>query len=194
VPRWAVRLQRIRRNRPRLEIAKKRSRSFPHENTCAGSRHTRAVRNSPSAQLSIDITNPSDWQISNGVISLDWNSTTAHVFSVHLAGHPDELVDTTTTQNGQPDGLYMDNSGVGSGTTSASYQLVQGQYLDWWITTESNSTNAFTYTQHYILRPVTPAFMSTSFSTTRPRMSLEAWARFNMFSGSTCLYSPTPIP
>jgi hypothetical protein len=72
------------------------------------------------AQLSIDITNPSDWQISNGVISLDWNSTTAHVFSVHLAGHPDELVDTTTTQNGQPDGLYMDNSGVGSGTTSAS--------------------------------------------------------------------------
>lgn len=105
-----------------------------------------------SAQLSIDTTNPSDWQISNGVISLDWNSTTAHVFSVHLAGHSDELVDTTSTHDGQPNGLYMDNSGVGSGTTSASYDLVPGKYLDWWITTASNSANAFTYTQHYILR------------------------------------------
>lgn len=105
------------------------------------------------AQLSIDTTNPSDWQITNGVISLDWNSTTAHVFSVHLAGHPDELVDITSTHDGQPNGLYMDNSGVGSGTTSASYQLVQGRYLDWWITTASNATNPFTYSQHYILRP-----------------------------------------
>lgn len=105
------------------------------------------------AQLTIDTGDPTDWKISNGVISLDWNSTSGHVFSVHLAGHSDELVDTTTTQNGQPDGLYMDNSGVGSGTTSASYQLQQGKYLDWWITTASNASNAFTYSQHYILKP-----------------------------------------
>jgi rhamnogalacturonan endolyase len=107
----------------------------------------------PATQLTIDTSNPADWQISNGVISLDWNSTTAHVFSVHLAGHPDELVDTTTTQNGQPYGLYMDNSGVGSGATSAGYQLVQGKYLDWWMTTASNASNAFTYSEHYILVP-----------------------------------------
>ena len=105
------------------------------------------------AQLSIDTSKPIDWQISNGVISLDWNSTSGHIFSVHLAGHPDELMDTTTTQNGQPDGLYMDNSGVGSGTNTASYQLEQGKYLDWWITTASNAGNPFTYSQHFILKP-----------------------------------------
>src|ERR1700728_1652115 len=105
------------------------------------------------AQLTIDTSTASDWKISNGAIALDWNSTTGHVFSVHLAGHSDELVDTTTTSNGQPDGLYMDNSGVGSGTTTAGYALAAGQYLDWWITTASNATNAFTYTQHFILAP-----------------------------------------
>ncbi len=105
------------------------------------------------AQLTIDTSTASDWKIANGAISLDWNSTTGHVFGVQLAGHSDELVDTTTTSNGQPDGLYMDNSGVGSGTTTAGYSLVAGQYLDWWITTASNATNPFTYTQHFILAP-----------------------------------------
>jgi rhamnogalacturonan endolyase len=71
------------------------------------------------AQLTIDTSNASDWKISNGAILLDWNSTTGHVFGVQLAGHTDQLVDTTTTQFGQPDGLYMDNSGTGSGTTTA---------------------------------------------------------------------------
>jgi Polysaccharide lyase family 4, domain II/Polysaccharide lyase family 4, domain III len=105
------------------------------------------------AQITIDTSNASDWQISNGAISLDWNSTTGHVFGVQLTGHSDELVDTTTTQFGQPDGLYMDNSGVGSGTTTAGYSLAAGQYLDWWITTASNASNPFTYTQHFILAP-----------------------------------------
>jgi hypothetical protein len=105
------------------------------------------------AQITIDTSDASDWRISNGAILLDWNSTTGHVFGVQLAGHSDELVDTTTTSNGQPDGLYMDNSGVGSGTTSTGYLLIAGQYLDWWITTASNASNAFTYTQHFILAP-----------------------------------------
>jgi hypothetical protein len=30
---------------------------------------------------------------------------------------------------------------------------VAGQYLDWWITTASNATNPFTYSQHFILAP-----------------------------------------
>ncbi|MGA2886600.1 MAG: polysaccharide lyase family protein [Terracidiphilus sp.] len=104
-----------------------------------------------SAQITIDTSTATDWQISNGVISLDWNSTTGHVFGVQLAGHSDQLVDTTTTQFGQPDGLYMDNTGIGSGTTTAGYALVAGRYLDWWISTASNATNPFTYTQHFIL-------------------------------------------
>jgi Polysaccharide lyase family 4, domain II/Polysaccharide lyase family 4, domain III len=105
------------------------------------------------AQITIDTSDASDWKISNGIISLDWNSTTGHVFGVQLAGSTDQLVDTTTTQFGQPDGLYMDNSGVGSGTTTTGYALVPGQYLDWWITTASNASNPFTYSQHFILAP-----------------------------------------
>lgn len=105
------------------------------------------------AQITIDTSDASDWKISNTVVLLDWNSTTGHVFGVQLAGHSDQLVDTTTTQFGQPDGLYMDNSGVGSGTTTTGYTLVPGRYLDWWITTASNATNPFTYTQHFILAP-----------------------------------------
>lgn len=105
------------------------------------------------AQITIDTSDASDWKISNGAISLDWNSTTGHVFGVQLAGHSDQLVDTTTTQFGQPMGLYMDNSGVGSGTTTAGYALVPGRYLDWWIATASNASNAFTYSQHFILTP-----------------------------------------
>jgi hypothetical protein len=51
----------------------------------------------------------------------------------------------------------MDNSGLGSGTTSATYTN-NGTYLDWSITTASNSTNAYTYTEHFILTPNDPGF------------------------------------
>ena len=111
------------------------------------------VATAAHAQLTINTSNPTDWKISNGAINLDWNSTTGHVFSVELAGSSDQLVDTTTTQYGQPDGLYMDNSGVGSGTTTTGYSLMAGRYLDWWITTASNSSNPFTYSEHFILAP-----------------------------------------
>lgn len=108
------------------------------------------------AQLSINTSNPTDWKISNGALTLDWNSLDGHIFSVHLNGYSEDLVDTTTTHNGQPYGLYMDNAGVGSGATTASYHLEKGKYLDWWMTTESNAKNAFTYSQHFIITPNDP--------------------------------------
>lgn len=49
-----------------------------------------------NATITINTSTATDWKISNGVVSLDWNSTTGNVFSVHLVGHPDDLVDTTT--------------------------------------------------------------------------------------------------
>lgn len=92
------------------------------------------------AQITIDTSDAIDWKISNGAIYLDWNPTTGHVYDVQLAGHSDRLVDTTTTQSGQPMGLYMDNSGVGSGTTTAGYALVPGRYLDWHSTRRDRTT------------------------------------------------------
>ncbi len=114
---------------------------------------------SAHAQLSIDTHNPLDWKISNGSLTLDWNSKTGNVFGVVLAGHTDNLVDTTHLgAYGQPSGLYMDNDGtnLGSGTTTAAYHQGGTSYLDWWVTTASNATNAFTYTKHFLLRPNDP--------------------------------------
>ncbi len=110
------------------------------------------------AQLTIDTTTATDWKIANGAISLDWNSTNGHVWGLYLTGHTDNLVDTTVVSGGQPEGLYMDNTGTNytSGTVTSSYHLTSGHYLDWWITNASSSTNAFTYTQHFVLAPNDP--------------------------------------
>jgi uncharacterized protein (TIGR03437 family) len=110
------------------------------------------IAGSAKAAITIDTSKATDWQIGNGVISLDWNSTTGAVFGVHLVGHADNLVDLThLSGNGQPSGLYMDNTGLGSGATSAGYQQAGNNYLDWWFTTASGSSNAFTFSQHFIL-------------------------------------------
>src|SRR5258708_5151853 len=58
---------------------------------------------------------------------------------------------TNLSPHGQPKGLYMDNTGLGSGTTTAGFHQNANHYLDWWITTTSNSSNAFTYSRHFIL-------------------------------------------
>ncbi|MBV9082398.1 MAG: hypothetical protein JOZ62_06985, partial [Acidobacteriaceae bacterium] len=102
---------------------------------------------SVSGAITIDTSSATDWKISNGVLSLDWNSTNGNVSGVHLAGYPDNLVDLTHS----PRGLYMDNSGTfGSGARTADYYQ-DASYIDWWVTTASSSSNAFTYSQHFIL-------------------------------------------
>src|ERR1017187_9450803 len=66
-------------------------------------------------------------------------------------GYPDEFIDVTNASGGQPKGLYMDNTGLGSGATTANYFQDGDRYVDWWFTTASNSGNAFTYSQHFVL-------------------------------------------
>ena len=111
------------------------------------------------AQLTINTTTATDWKISNGAISLDWDSTGGRVFSMYLTAVPsDNLVDTTSGN----EGLYMDNVGTDfNGITSAptgvtptaGYNLVAGQYLDWWISWHATGGNVFTITEHFIVAP-----------------------------------------
>jgi len=109
------------------------------------------------AQLAITQISATDWQIANGAITLDWDSNQGNVWNVVLAGHTDSLVDTTQVQgDGRYKGLYMDNSPVLSGAQTTGYDLSQGRYLDWWITTASSSTNPFTFTRHFIVFPNDP--------------------------------------
>jgi hypothetical protein len=123
-----------------------------------------------SAQLTIDTTSATDWKISNGTLTMDWDSTTSQLWSMYLASHSsDDLVDTTNCcTNGHPSGLYMDNDGTdmtnggignnGESVTSASYHLDSGHYLDWWAswTGTGSGTEVFTVTEHFILIPNDP--------------------------------------
>jgi len=110
-------------------------------------------------QLTINTTSATDWKISNGSLTMDWDSTTGSVWSMYLAGYTTDLVDTTHAgSDGNPAGLYMDNTGSNAGgvTPTASYHLDSGHYLDWWITYAANATNPFTVTEHFLLQPNDP--------------------------------------
>jgi hypothetical protein len=110
------------------------------------------------AQLSLTVNSATDWQIKNGALTLDWDSTAGNIWSVVLNGHTDNLIDTTQTQgDGRPKGLYMDNSGsIGGGATTTGSHLDQGHYLDWWISTASSSSGAMSITRHFIVFPNDP--------------------------------------
>jgi hypothetical protein len=115
-------------------------------------RATVALAGTGTGTLSINTANPADWIITNGAITLQWNSSSGHVFSVKLVGYTEELVDTTSTSGGQPNGLYMDNAGtLSAGTTTSGYTQNGNASIDWWVTTASNATNAFTTTEHFII-------------------------------------------
>jgi hypothetical protein len=111
---------------------------------------------SARAQLAITEVSATDWHITNGAITLDWDAKGGNISSIQL-GTSANLMDTTQLNgDGVPKGMYMDNTGQGTGTVTTSYHLSSGHYLDWWIETASSSTNAFTYTQHWIVYPNDP--------------------------------------
>ncbi|HEX5284266.1 MAG TPA: polysaccharide lyase family protein [Bryocella sp.] len=119
--------------------------------------HADAPHGPHADPVTIDTTDPTDWKISNGVFNIDFNPTAGNIFSMTMASTGDQLVDTTTlNSNGQPKGFYMDNAGFGSSTPVPGYSNVPSNgfmpaYLDWWVTYPSNSKNAYTYSEHWIV-------------------------------------------
>jgi hypothetical protein len=61
--------------------------------------------------INVNTTTASAWVIDDGAITFNWNSSSGNLVSWMLDGYADQLVDITTTTNGQPYGLYMDNTG-----------------------------------------------------------------------------------
>ena len=118
------------------------------------------------AQLSLTETSSTDWHITNGILTMDFNPAAGELWSMSLNAFPnDNLIDTTQTGgDGHPKGLYMDNDGTdmaqgignATGTATAGFHLDSGHYLDWWITWPANSTDPMTVTLHYILFPNDP--------------------------------------
>ena len=107
-----------------------------------------------SFTITINTTSASDWKIDNGAISIDWSSTGGNIFGLKMDGYADPLTDTTGTQ-----GFYMDNAGFGSGGATSTYTMGPGgSYLDWSITTPSSATNAYTYSEHFVVYPNDPGW------------------------------------
>lgn len=152
--------------------------SFTSGSSCAAI----TVVGGPSPTLSINTTNPVDWVIKNGALTIDYNAQTGAIWSIVPAGTQDQLVDfsppdpldgesalsgtpvpagwTGPTGTGQaatnePKGFYMDLSGFGAVTPTASYNLTSG-YLDWWThfpSSATGTTNNFTYEEHFVVTP-----------------------------------------
>lgn len=107
--------------------------------------------------ITIDTTDSTDWKIANGVFNIDFDPTHGNIFSMTVTATGDQLVDTTTLgSNGRPKGFYMDNAGFGTpaGVPGYSNEPASGPmpaYLDWWVTYPSSSTNAYTYTMHWVV-------------------------------------------
>ncbi len=101
--------------------------------------------------LTINTSVSTDWKISNGAINLDFNPNTGNIFSVHLVGFPDELVDVYTTSAGQPRGLYSGNVGDGAGPVTFGYTQNGNTFIDFWSRIGSSSTNFASEAQHYII-------------------------------------------
>ena len=103
------------------------------------------------AALNLTVVNSTDWHITNGAMTLDFNPAKGRIYHIFLNGHSDDLTDQT---NGLP-GIYMDNTGVGGGTAVTGY-VNAGNYLDWWVGSAAAGSNAWGYTMHFFIYPNDP--------------------------------------
>lgn len=93
-----------------------------------------------------------NWEIQNGALDICFHPAHASIIDMYPAGTTDNFVDQTQTSGGVPKGFYMGNAGFGSVTGVPGYELTD-KYLDWWVTYPSSATNAFTYSEHWIVTP-----------------------------------------
>jgi hypothetical protein len=136
----------------------------------------------PSPVLTINTSNPVDWVISNGALTIDYNSRSGAIWSIVPTGTQDQLVDfspadpldgesaltgtpvpagwprptgTGEPATNEPKGLAMDLAGFGAVAAVPGFSLTP-TYLDWWVTFPSSSTgtiNDFTYSEHFVVTP-----------------------------------------
>jgi autotransporter-associated beta strand protein len=99
------------------------------------------------AQITINQVSGTDWKVSNGALNIVFNPSGSNITSLMVAGSSQQLLQPGDDQ------IYdeLSKSGLGSGTTTSNYQLSANNYIDLYTTTQSNSTNPFTYQIHYVL-------------------------------------------
>ena len=110
--------------------------------------------------ITLNTANAADWVINNGAVTLDFNPAQFHVFAIRLAGDTNNLVDVTnrSSKDGQPQGFYMGNQGLGAGTLYTGSKQVGNAYLDFWAGMSSSATNFLTYEMHFVVTANDPGF------------------------------------
>jgi len=155
-----------------------------------------------NAQITLTKVSSTDWNITNGSITLDFDPTGGNIWSMYLAGSSTDLVDTTHVGgNGHPSGLYMDDTATGfTGITSApdgvtptsGYTLVANSYIDFWIAWAAGGTNPWNYSQHFIMQPNDPTFYAYVITNHPASSGAATWGQLQfVYRISTTLFNNT---
>jgi hypothetical protein len=105
------------------------------------------------AQITLNQISSSDWQISNGALTVDWLPSGGRIFSIHWTAFPNqELIDQTNRDSHGPKGFYMDNAGsIGGAVTPGYYLDPNGTYIDFWVAHQADTTSPFTWSWHDVM-------------------------------------------
>ncbi len=141
-------------------LAMSYSASLTMAGNVAGGTTSVALAGTGTGTISLNTANAADWVINNGAVTLDFDPAQFHIFAIHLAGDPNNLVDVTnySSKDGKALGLYMGNQGQGTGTLYTGSQQVGNAYLDFWVGEQSNAANFITYEMHFIVTANDPGF------------------------------------
>ncbi|MBO0911967.1 MAG: hypothetical protein J2P13_09255, partial [Acidobacteria bacterium] len=106
-----------------------------------------------NAQVTINQISATDWEISNGVLTVHWLPTGGRIFSIHWAAFPDqELIDQTNRDHIGPKGFYMDNAGdIGGAVTPGYYVDPNGAFIDFWVAHQADSVSPFSWSWHDVM-------------------------------------------
>ncbi|MGA2233635.1 MAG: polysaccharide lyase family protein, partial [Tepidisphaeraceae bacterium] len=110
------------------------------------------------ATISI-VENGTNWSIGNGELNIVYNAKTsstaapsANITSIEMAGGSTQLLDSNDQQ------LYPEYAGadppLGGGVETSGYQVgANGNYIDFWTSTQSQgtATSAYSYAFHYVM-------------------------------------------
>src|ERR1700679_3253035 len=92
--------------------------------TSASSCSTLTVLPGASPTLSIDTTNPTDWVIKNGALTIDYNSEEGNIWSIVPTGTQDQLIDFEIPDSG--DGEATNTGLFNSGNPLSEFQQPAG--------------------------------------------------------------------
>lgn len=108
-----------------------------------------------SAPVTLTVVNSTDWKITNGALTVDYDPVGQNIWSVLFNGV--QMADTTVfAKDGHYAGLYMDNVGLTASGCTSSYVHVAAngsvpEYVDLWTTCPSSSASPATYSLHYVI-------------------------------------------